>query len=72
VGDESNFLIRVTLRASFMGVSIGYLAWPVASSMRVVRRGEFRESRSVQPLIVVLWGIQQKRSYDHYIYEAGN
>jgi len=71
---ESNLLIRVTPRASFMGVSIWYLAWPVTPSTRVVRRGESRESRSVQPLIEVLWGIQQKRSDDQYTYrdEAGN
>ena len=50
--DDSNFLIRVTLRAILIGVSILYLAWPVDSSTRVVLRGEFLANRSVQPLIL--------------------
>jgi hypothetical protein len=70
---ESNLLIRVTLRAILRGVSIWYLAWPVASSMRVVRRGESLENRSVQPLIVIWWGVIHKDrlwSYQSGLYEA--
>lgn len=49
--DDSSFFIRVTLREILMGVSILYLALPVDSSTRVVRRGLFLTNRSVQPFI---------------------
>ena len=51
--NESNFLIPVVTRVAVTGVSIWYLAWPVALPTRVIRRGEFRANRSVQPLITV-------------------
>jgi hypothetical protein len=63
---DSNFLIRVTLRAIIRGVSILYLMLPVASSTSAVRRGEFLASLRMQPLIQVWRKSDRRLEGDRY------